>query len=411
MDGDRAAHGARNDVEHDTRKDRRLRIRLLGPGLVAVIASWSFLALLPTELTAFRQAQERPPVVELAFSTGLYRYATLPMRSQFSDLDRRIARFRTEAEGAQRYSDPLGRLRLPLSERFLNQANVLVVDKCIFYGLCWYVGYIELLRQSEDKLLKKFSFHKPGGYTILGRTSLPVPREPRLVPISSPVSNKLEGGLPDFSSFRRPGEAAGSISEAAAIVRYIWSRSPRLGPHDDRSPRRLDPRRRLDLLERGDWTTQCGDIRDIFVNLAAATPAIGGVRSVGLLQYHPPFPDLVPHSHAVAEVLAEDGVWVLIDPWFGLIFEHRGRGLSARDVLRMSASERKRISVTRLVPGRVSPFDAGAFQGTLPRDGYWGYFGTVMRGPNESRLLRPGPGSRKRTARPRATEGPIEGAS
>lgn len=398
-------------MEHDVRKDWRIRIPVWGPALVVVLASWSLLALLPTELTAFRQIQERPTVVELGFSAGLYRYATLLTRSQSAHLDERVARFRAEPEGRGRYSDPLGRFNLPLSEQVLNQANVVVVDKCFFYGLCWYVGYIELLRQSEDKLLKNFSFRKAGGYTILGRTTLSVPRDPRLIASASPVSSEIEGQLPDFSSFRGPGEARGSISEAAAIVRYIWSRSPRLGPHGDRSPQRLDPLRRLDLLERGDWATQCGDIQHIFVNLAAAAPAVRGVRAIGLLQYHPLFPDLVPHSHATAEVLGEDGSWVLIDPWFGLMFEHRGKLVGAGDILRMSASERERITVMRLVPERVSPFDADAFEGTIPQGGYWGYFGAVMHGPDESRLFRPSSVGRKRTARPGARAGSLEGVS
>ncbi len=329
-------------------------------------------------------------------SAGLYRYATLLTPSQSTSLDQRIAQFRAGANGRARYSDLRGRLRLPLSEEFLNHANVVVVDKCIFYGLCWDVGYIELLRQSEDNLLKNFSFHKPGGYTVLGRTTLQVRREPRLVQSLSPVSNEIEQPLPDFSVYRGPGDAPGSIGEATAIVRYIWSRHPRLGPHDDRSPQRLGPLRRLDLLERGDWATQCGDIQYIFVNLAAAAPAIRGVRYVGLLQYHPLFPDLVPHSHAAAEVLAEDGAWVLVDPWFGLLFESQGKLLGAGDILRMTASERTHIDVRRLVPERVSPFDTDAFEGTIPQGGYWGYFGTMVHGPDESRLFRRGPAHRKR---------------
>ncbi len=375
---------------NNVRQNRRLRISLLGSVLLVVLTSWSILALLPTELRAFRQVQQRPTVVELGLSSGLYRYAILLTPSQFAPLDQRISRFRAGAGGNGEYSDLRGRLRLPLSEEFHNHANVVVVDKCIFYGLCWYVGYIELLRQSEDNLLKNFSFHKHGGYTVLGRTTVPVPHEPRLVKSLSPVSNALEYALPDFARYRGRGEPSSSINESAAIVRYIWSRKPRLGPHDDRTPLGLGPLRRLELLERGDWATQCGDIQHIFVNLAAAAPSIRGVRYVGLLQYHPVFPDLVPHSHAAAEVLTEDGSWVLIDPWFGLMFEHQGKLLGSGDILRMGASERERISVKRLVPDRVSPFDADAFEGTIPQGGYWGYFGTLTYGPDESRLFRHG---------------------
>ncbi len=383
---------------NNVRKNQRVRIRLLGLVLLLVLASWSILALLPTELRAFRQVEQRPTVVELGLSSGLYRYAILLTPSQFVPLDQRIARFRASAEGNRGYSDLGGRLRLPLSEEFFNHANVLVVDKCIFYGLCWYVGYIELLRQSEDNLLKNFSFHKHGGYTVLGRTTVQVPREPRLVQKLSPVSNAITYALPDFASYRGGGETSSSINESAAIVRYIWSRKPRLGPHDDRAPQRLGPLRRLELLERGDWATQCGDIRNIFVNLAAAAPAIRGVRYVGLLQYHPLFPDLIPHSHAAAEVLGEDGSWVLIDPWFGLMFEHQGKLLGAGDILRMGASEREQITIKRLVPGRVSPFDADAFEGTIPQGGYWGHFGTLIYGPDESRLFRHGSAGQKGTA-------------
>ncbi len=148
---------------NNVRQNRRLRISLLGSVLLVVLTSWSILALLPTELRAFRQVQQRPTVAELGLSAPLYSYAILLTPSQLAPLDQRIQQFRASGEDNHRYSSSRGIARLALSDELLNHANVVVVDKCIFYGLCWYVGYIELLPLSEDKSLKKFSFHKLEG--------------------------------------------------------------------------------------------------------------------------------------------------------------------------------------------------------------------------------------------------------
>ncbi len=311
------------------------------------------------------------------------------MASQDPLLESSINKFLNQTrDAAEKYSDYMGRFHVKLYEEHYNQSNVILLDRCIFYGLCRYVGYIELLRQSEELLQRNWSFHKPGGYTILGRSSVALPNETRVVYGTIPVSRPLDQALPEFGAYHANVDLPAQVNAAIGIVQYMWSRTPRLGPHNDRTPQSLGPLTRLDLLERGAWSTQCGDFQYIFVNLAAASSKVSGVRYVSLLQYYPMFSGLIPHSHAAVEILTEGHKWVVIDPWFGLLFQDEGRLLSASEIAEMSASDRKRITVRHFLQGRPSPFDLERYEGSYPSYGYWGYFGTILMGPNETPLFR-----------------------
>lgn len=371
---------------------RYVRTILAGLAILLCVMSAAALVLLtsPVEVQGFRQLGGEGNFVELDLSGGIYRFTRVSMPSQDPTLEDTVTNSLEGAEAAYAYSDLLGRIRVTLDEEFYNHANVIVIDRCVFYGFCRYLGYIELLRQSAQLLESKWSFAKPGGYTVVGRSTIPLPTERRMVSSTSTVSRPFDQSLPDFAEYYSSQDPPGRTREAIAIARYMWSRTRHLGPHNDRTPQTLGPLQRLDLLESGQWSTQCGDFQQIFVNLAAASPRLSGVRSVSLFQYYPIFPDLIPHSHAAVEVQLEGKKWVLIDPWFGLLFRYEGRLLSAGEIAEMSPSERKRITVRHVVPKRPFPFDLEHYEGTVPSDGYWGYFGTIITGPNETLLFSAG---------------------
>jgi len=347
----------------------------------------------PVRLQGFKGILSKPGVVELDVSVGLYRFRVVSMASQDPSLEREIGQWLKRTRDAPAgYSDYAGKLHVRLDDEHYNQPNLILLDRCLFYGLCWYTGYLELLRQSEERLQELWSFHKPGGYTVLGRSSLTLPNSTRVVHGTVPVSRPLDQTLPEFGPPHARVDLPAQVNTAIGIVEYMWSRAPRLGPHNDQTPQSLGPVAQLDLLESGAWSTQCGNFQNIFVNLAAASPQVSGVRYVSLLQYYPSFPDLIPHSHAVAEVLTKGHKWVLIDPWFGLLFEYKGRLLSASEITKMSPSDRQRITVRHVLDQRPSPFDLEHYQGSYPSYGYWGYFGTIIRGPNETPFFRVSPG-------------------
>lgn len=147
-----------------------------------------------------------------------------------------------------------------------------------YFLFCRDAGFIELLRQSEKDLSDKWSFDKSGGYTIIARTSLALPNATAVIEGLSSVSQRLGRALPSFDRFYGRLDVPSDLREAIAIVRYMWSRHPKLGPHNDTSPKNLCPLARLDLLEQGQWAAQCGDIQYIFVNLAAVSKKVAGVR-------------------------------------------------------------------------------------------------------------------------------------
>jgi len=248
------------------------------------------------------------------------------------------------------------------------------------------IGYIELLRQSAVHLERRYGFAKPGGYTIVARSTIGLPRTEEPLYADTSYVQPIETSLPSFAvEDVRPGTPR-SVAESIGLMRFIWAKPLRLGPVNDRGPFQLSALKRLEMLEKGEWSAQCADMRYIFVDLAANSPGISRVRYVHLFQYHPFFPDLVPNSHGAAEVYADEiEQWVLVDPWYGHLFELNGQYLSVEDIRRMPSDERRNIKVVDAVPDVDVPASSSALveSGIVLTEGYYTYFNTVQYGPDE----------------------------
>lgn len=286
------------------------------------------------------------------------------------------------------FSDQYGKFNIQLVEKNYNQSNVLIIEKCIFWGQqCKTLGYIEFLRQSRTQLKKLWNLDKTDGYTIIARTNIKLPNLENIQINTNSYIQPIKKDMPDFNQYKNFDNSTlftDDLSSAIAIAHYMWQRNPKLGPHNSREPFKLDPLTRLDLSAKDDWSIQCADFAYIFINIAAYSSRVQGVRSAKLFQYYPNFKDLIPHSHAGVEIfsISKNG-WVYFDPWFGLVFKRKDSFLSVSEIAAMTQQERRSIEVIHVFKNRPNPFKKISYSETIPTDGYWGYFGTVEVGMNE----------------------------
>ncbi len=321
--------------------------------------------------------------VEIDVSDGVYTVALFAFPTQPGDLKPIIAQALDTRDHDVGRTDSRGLMRVQLSENTWQQANVLVYLHCT--NVCDYVGHMEVLRQSAADLLRKFGFRKEDGYSIIGRTSFALPQSPKALTRTASYVRPLDRPMPDLSPYDHEALSRmwpEEIAEAARIMRYIWSRPVRLGPNNDGSVRKLDALTRLERLWEGSWSTQCGDLRDIFLDLAAASPRIPRVRYVGAYQYYPIWPDLIANSHAIAEIYAESiERWVAVDPLFGAFYTLDGQFLSVEEIVRLGAEGFEDVEALNVVEGRSSPIHRKVDESIALEHGYFGYFGTVEYGP------------------------------
>jgi hypothetical protein len=101
----------------------------------------------------------------------------------------------------------------------------------------------------------------------------------------------------------------------------------------------LPVQERIRQMRAGEYAVMCAGFRDMWLALAAGSPELGIVRHVGAYNFSPPLGDLVPLSHALAELwVASEQRWVLIDPWFGFMLRRNGRFLGVSDLLATEAN-------------------------------------------------------------------------
>lgn len=228
-----------------------------------------------------------------------------------------------------------GIIEVSLQDEVFNGTDLLVFLRCYSEKDCRIKGYLEVIRQPEALLKSQFGFEKAGGYSVLGRTTLQLPHEPKERFLPARQAIPLTASLPDlgFPDTPEHGELPPEVRRAAILIHYIWSYHPRMGPSNNVQPQSRDALYRLRLLKAGQWAVSCQGIRDIFAELAAQDPEIPAVRTVGLYQYSPAWPDLIGNSHAVAEIYSEHlDKWIMIDPPLGTLYMRNGIPLSAREL-------------------------------------------------------------------------------
>ena len=337
----------------------------------------------PVTLIGFSH-EDNQGLVRLKLSCPSYRAAQTSF-PQWAQIE--VSDYLSRIGGRFIDADANGEVVIRLEEEHYLQSTIILIEK---------IGgssednpyYIEFLRQSAHSLKGGFEYTKDDGYTILGRTNLDLPNSESLVPTDNSCLRPLSRALPSFPGFEGAASLPRAMAEAVAISAYIWSQPVRKGPSHNLKDSSACPLRMLDWIHAGKELAQCGDIINIFLNLAANSDAVTGVRYIGAFRHRPPFPDLTPYSHALAEIhVAEWKRWILIDVWCGLLFHSDGRLLGVSDVLEMEDFRRPMIEVVRLLSGLPDPFVKKA----LIPGGYWQYFGKVLVGPDEREIALRGP--------------------
>lgn len=188
---------------------------------------------------------------------------------------------------------------------------------------------VELIRQSEAWLQKKFDFKRPGGYTILGRRT-----------VDTTYSFASESGRIEFvgqSSF--PITPWGdspypSIREATGLLHYLWAQPIKQGPTSLTYANFLQRSfpEKLEAIRDGKFSVMCAGFRDLFLHAAANRSSLK-VRAVAAMNYSPQIADLISYSHATTEIwIPELKRWVLFDPWYGIMVTMNGKPSGAKDI-------------------------------------------------------------------------------
>jgi hypothetical protein len=248
-------------------------------------------------------------------------------------------------------------LVLPLSEECWPRSQLLVRE---ILRRCPQAGYIEIVRQPANWLRAMFGFERLGGYSILGRRSMPIETSP----MEEMGDIVLQGSLAlpaEAHSDRAPLTIYPEVNEAARLVRHLWSRELRTGPISSPYDSFLskDLGTKLDMLQTGQFAVMCQGMRDLFLHATLSIPGLKA-RAVEAFNYAKPFEDLVTYGHSTSEIWVKElKQWVIVDPWIGAAFrDEMGRFLSAEDL----ASDRISSNNIEVVPllKAVSRFATGA---------------------------------------------------
>jgi len=192
------------------------------------------------------------------------------------------------------------------------------------YSILIFAGseYVELVRQSQNWLKSTFNYDRPGGYTILGRRSLP-------------TKDSAEIGLPPLIFFQKPDtlnydpvivSSYVEINYATGLFSFLWSKPIQQGPTSRSYSQFLEQtfeekKRRVEV---GEFAVMCQGFRDLFLHASSADNRFR-VRPVEAFNYSPQIPDLIAYGHSTAEIYVSSlNKWVLFDPWLGIIVTKNG---------------------------------------------------------------------------------------
>jgi len=217
--------------------------------------------------------------------------------------------------------------------------------------------FIELVRQSPA-YLEGIGMTKADGYTIAGRTNLAFSNGESLTTSTQPAQKfdvaevipEIE--IPD-SVLNKLGTSNATVLEAVRLASIFYTKPLRIGTAgiDPTQFSELPIEARLNLIWSGESALQCAGLRNMWLDMAAGSRLVPKVRHVGAYNYYPPFEDLVPYSHALAEFwVSEWDKWVAIDPWYGFMFKKDGDFLSTTELTQLSTAEKLRVDLAPIIP-------------------------------------------------------------
>lgn len=222
--------------------------------------------------------------------------------------------------------------------------------------------YLEIIRQSEKYLLNTLNFHRPLGYSILGRKtieSMPVKANPPppLIFYGNQNLNIEQIQLP-----QRLDELLvyTELKKATQIIHFLLDQKIFTGPFKKRYADflLLTFDEKLKKLANNEYAVMCGGFRDLFLH---GSLNLIQTRAVNMLNhYSPSSPDLAAYTHALAEVwVSALNQWVAIDPWLAVIFQNaEGHFLSAEQLAKSKQPNKikiiplKEVAIRQLMNGQ-----------------------------------------------------------
>jgi hypothetical protein len=212
------------------------------------------------------------------------------------------------------------------------------------YSILIFVGddYVELVRQSQQWLKQIFNFDRTGGYTILGRRSLPIKdSEVKLAPFPPLVLSKNPQSINydpvEISIFDE-------INHATGLLRSLWSKTIPQGPTSQSYSEFLEQtfEEKMRRLKTGNFSVMCQGFRDLFIHAASANKHFN-IRPIEAFNYSPQLPDLISYSHSTTEIYIEQiNKWVLFDPWLGIILNKNGIPVGVKELTEHGERETER---------------------------------------------------------------------
>jgi hypothetical protein len=301
-------------------------------------------------------------------SDGVYTVAQIHFGKQPEDITPWLHDTRTSSEydiGKTSYN---GQIKITLQEKIFDDATLVIfLDKNREI-----VGYIELMRQSQSHLSDMFNFKQKNGYTVVGRTSLWILNNATYCPTWKPLEVYT---YPNLTNYYPEEKLPIEIKEIIALMRFFWKEPMRTGP-DNKNYSNLSAEEQMEYLESGEWTIQCGEIRNIVASYAIQSPHIIGVKIINADQYYPRFKDLIGNVHGVMEIYSPYyDKWILVDPMFGKLFMYDGEFINTHDIATMSMEERQDIIPIKVAENSKSLEDC--FNGYYLNQNYYTYYNTI----------------------------------
>lgn len=234
------------------------------------------------------------------------------------------------------------KVRLPDFEPNSHEYSIIFID--LVTG-----NFLEIIRQSEDFLAKKFGFKRSAGYCIAGRRNVLLGQYKK-VQEQAPYVFFGDAVVPLANKAADKFGSNGEIQIATEILEWMFSKNLNTGPinRNHKSYELATFEQKIAMLEKGKYAVQCATFRDLFVHAAAVKGL--DVRCIGALNYSPQHPDLLSYTHALCEIwVSTFQRYIIFDPWFGgLMVTKDGSPIGAEQLQALTSLEG--LNLTSVVP-------------------------------------------------------------